>query len=39
MATVPTCDDNLINGHEQDLDLNYSIQEILIIFIFFLDIA
>jgi hypothetical protein len=38
-ATVPICDDNLINGHRQDLDLNYSIQEILISFIFFLDIA
>jgi hypothetical protein len=36
-ARVPTGNDDLINEFEQDLDLNHSIQELLLNFIFFLD--
>jgi hypothetical protein len=34
MPTIPTCDENLINNFKQDLDLNGSIQELLLSFRF-----
>jgi hypothetical protein len=39
MATIPTCDDDFINEFKQDIDLNHSIQVLLLGFIFFLDRA
>jgi hypothetical protein len=37
--TFSTCDDDLTNEFEQEFDLNRSIQELLLIFIFLLDRA
>jgi hypothetical protein len=34
MMMFPTCDDDLINEFEQEFDLNHSIQELLLSFIF-----
>jgi hypothetical protein len=34
MMMFPTCDDDLINEFEQEFDLNRSIQELLLSFIF-----